>query len=73
MQRSCGCIIGQDYPTPIVDHAIVSKENMNRMKVAYADQRESSSNPPGKSLDLMNDADDEEQVGQSSNKRQKTK
>jgi hypothetical protein len=56
-----------------VDHAIVSKENMNRMKVAYADQRESSSNPPGKSLDLMNDADDEEQVGQSSNKRQKTK
>jgi deoxyribodipyrimidine photo-lyase len=21
LQRSCGCIIGEDYPAPIVDHA----------------------------------------------------
>lgn len=25
VQESCGCIIGVDYPRPIVDHAIVSK------------------------------------------------
>lgn len=35
VQRESGCIIGTDYPHPIVDHAIVSKENMNAMKVAY--------------------------------------
>jgi hypothetical protein len=28
-------IIGKDYPKPIVDHATESKENMNKMKMAY--------------------------------------
>jgi len=36
LQQACGCIIGRDYPLPIVDHDIVSKENMGRMKEAYA-------------------------------------
>jgi cryptochrome len=35
VQKQAGVIIGKDYPEPIVDHAIVSKENMNRMKAAY--------------------------------------
>lgn len=35
VQKSCGCIIGKDYPAPIVDHATVSKENIERMKAAY--------------------------------------
>lgn len=38
VQQSAGCIIGKDYPRPIVEHETVSKENMNRMKDAYANQ-----------------------------------
>jgi len=34
-QRAAGCIIGTDYPRPIVDHAVVSKENIGKMKAAY--------------------------------------
>merc|ERR1712029_689339 len=35
VQKAAGCIIGTDYPRPIVDHDVVSKENMGRMKAAY--------------------------------------
>ena len=35
LQKRCGCIIGQDYPLPIVDHKTISKENMSKMKAAY--------------------------------------
>lgn len=33
--EKAGVKLGKDYPRPIVDHAVVSKENMNRMKQAY--------------------------------------
>lgn len=36
VQQRCGCIIGKDYPYPIVDHTAISKVNMGRMKAAYA-------------------------------------
>ena len=35
VQQQCGCIIGVDYPSPIVEHDIASKENMQKMKFAY--------------------------------------
>lgn len=35
VQKAAGCLIGTDYPRPIVDHATVSKENMGKMKIAY--------------------------------------
>lgn len=35
LQKSCGCVIGEDYPARIVIHETVSKENMNKMKIAY--------------------------------------
>ena len=35
LQKSCGCVIGVDYPAPIVDHAVASKANMGKMKLAY--------------------------------------
>ena len=35
IQMECNCIIGEDYPLPIVAHEVVSKENMNKMKIAY--------------------------------------
>merc|ERR1711953_865932 len=36
VQKGLGCIIGQDYPRPIVDHDVVHKENIQKMKAAYA-------------------------------------
>jgi cryptochrome len=41
VQEKAGCIIGQDYPHPIVDHSVASKLNMERMKAAYAAQKAS--------------------------------
>lgn len=35
VQKHAKCIIGQDYPRPIVDHNVVSKQNIARMKAAY--------------------------------------
>ena len=35
-QKKAKCIIGTDYPKPIVDHDVVSKLNMDRMSKAYA-------------------------------------
>ena len=36
VQKAAGCIIGQDYPRPIVDHKKVREENIKRMAKAYA-------------------------------------
>ncbi|KAG5184143.1 DNA photolyase [Tribonema minus] len=38
VQEKAGCVVGCDYPKPIVDHKQVSKDNMDRMKAAYAAQ-----------------------------------
>ena len=35
VQQKAGCVVGVDYPKPMVDHAVVSKENMNKMSKAY--------------------------------------
>lgn len=51
VQQAAGCIIGKDYPKPIVEHEVVSKKNIQRMKLAYAkrstDQPASPSNKQG--------------------------
>jgi cryptochrome len=44
VQRRAGCVIGQDYPSPIVDHAVASKANMARMKAAYAEHKRKATN-----------------------------
>jgi len=41
-QRKAGCIIGQDYPKPIVIHERVSKENMSKMAAAYAEHKKAA-------------------------------
>ena len=38
VQKKAGCIIGKDYPSPIVVHEVVSKENIDKMKVIYANK-----------------------------------
>lgn len=35
VQLAANCIIGIDYPLPIVNHVIASKINLERMKLAY--------------------------------------
>merc|ERR1712072_1183693 len=44
VQKDAGCIIGKDYPRPIVDHALVSKENMGKMAAAYNAYKHTFSN-----------------------------
>jgi len=36
VQRAAGCIIGTDYPAPIVLHEVASKANLDKMAKAYA-------------------------------------
>ena len=36
VQEKCGCIIGKEYPKPIVDHDQARKANISRMAAAYA-------------------------------------
>eukprot|EP00891_Asterochloris_glomerata_P003329 jgi/Astpho2/3329/e_gw1.00054.36.1_t len=39
-QKKANCIIGKDYPKPLVDHQEVHKANIQRHKDAYAHQEE---------------------------------
>lgn len=39
VQKQAHCLIGQDYPKPIVDHSIVSKRNMERMKQYFGSEK----------------------------------
>ena len=43
MQQAAGCIIGKDYPKPIVDHDIVRQQNISRMAAAYAKSKSGKS------------------------------
>lgn len=35
IQRKAGCVIGVDYPSPIVEHEKARKENLAKMAAAY--------------------------------------
>jgi len=52
VQAACNCIIGKDYPNPIVDHAIVSQENMNKMKKAYEAGKSNSNTDTNENEDI---------------------
>ncbi len=45
-QKQANCRIGVDYPKPMVDHASVSKDNIQKLKGAYADQSPSKGKTP---------------------------
>lgn len=38
VQKAARCVIGRDYPKPIVDHKVAMKTNIERMKKARATQ-----------------------------------
>ena len=44
-QEAAGCVVGTDYPAPIVDHKAASKRNMAWMKEAYAAHRAKQQQP----------------------------
>mmetsp|Transcript_23971 Transcript_23971/g.60697 ORF Transcript_23971/g.60697 Transcript_23971/m.60697 type:complete len:553 (+) Transcript_23971:126-1784(+) len=52
VQQKAGCIIGRDYPYPIVDHDIASKQNIARMKRAYSEKRKGMP-PSSKATDAV--------------------
>lgn len=35
VQKAAKCVIGKDYPVPMVNHTIVSRINIQRMKQVY--------------------------------------
>lgn len=36
VQKKAGCIIGEDYPLPIVEHKSAKEKNMTSLKEVYA-------------------------------------
>nr|XP_026490035.1 cryptochrome-1 [Vanessa tameamea] len=40
VQRTAGCVIGEDYPNRIVDHDKVHKDNLQKMNAAYKVNKE---------------------------------
>ena len=40
IQKEAKCIVGVDYPKPIVYHATIHKHNMAKMKQAYENNKE---------------------------------
>lgn len=42
VQKASGCVVGVDYPKPVVDHESISKVNMEKMAKAYAAHNEAS-------------------------------
>lgn len=49
VQEEAGCIIGKDYPAPIVDHTEASKRCIQRIKAAYDAGKESAVASPSSS------------------------
>ncbi len=79
MQEQAGCIIGKDYPWPIVDHDVASKENMGKMKIAYekqaaerASSAPSSSSNKGKKETSVEIEDDEEKSQNEEDKKKES-
>uniref|UniRef100_A0A3P8VUX5 Cryptochrome circadian regulator 5 n=1 Tax=Cynoglossus semilaevis TaxID=244447 RepID=A0A3P8VUX5_CYNSE len=48
VQQAAGCIVGKDYPQPIVKHEEIHKKNIQRMKLAYAKRSSDAAVSPNK-------------------------
>lgn len=42
IQQKAGCVVGVDYPAPIVDYQATRVANIKLMKAAYASQKATS-------------------------------
>jgi len=45
VQEKANCIVGRDYPKPIVEHSSISKINMQKMKEAYSANKDDKALP----------------------------
>jgi len=59
IQKKCGVIVGENYPDPIVDHKVISKSNMSRMKEAYDAHKAGTPLVPQPAENNDNDGDDD--------------
>ncbi|XP_013384158.1 cryptochrome-1-like isoform X1 [Lingula anatina] len=57
MQEKAGCIIGKDYPRPIVDHGEISKVNIKKMAAAYALNKDQNATEKGTPKKRKSEAD----------------
>ena len=62
MGQAAGCIIGTDYPAPVVDHDTIHKENISRMAAAYKACREAAGGGGAGGGDEGAGDDDEEEA-----------
>lgn len=63
MQQDCKCIIGKDYPKPIVDHSEACKENKGKMHDAYDANKKASSASENDDDNDNDDSDDDQEGG----------
>lgn len=56
VQQKAKCVIGKDYPQPLVDHKEASNANKARLKEAYAMQKEGKD--PVKKRGRVEESDD---------------
>lgn len=55
IQKSANCIIGRDYPVPVIDHTKATRNNLERMRQVYS-RLTSNGHFNGLKVGLSNDA-----------------
>lgn len=73
VQTTAKCIVGKDYPKPIVDHKSISKINMTKMKSAFEDIRTTNETAKPKVASKQKAQDDIPMEVDSSPKKKKAK
>lgn len=46
IQVASNCVIGKDYPEPIVDHSVAAKENIAKMRIAFKNASANNTTSP---------------------------
>lgn len=69
--KAAGCVIGQDYPRPIVDHDSIHKVNIGRHKAAYA-KAKSESGQAQQSPEKKNNSSSKAKSSQSGKRKSET-
>ncbi|XP_062617610.1 cryptochrome-1-like [Saccostrea cucullata] len=73
VQEKAGCIIGKDYPKPIVDHDVMRKRNIERMAKAYSANKSENSGEKGKSGSVSSPSKKRKSESNSSPSKKKSK
>ncbi|CAN6456193.1 unnamed protein product [Victoria cruziana] len=71
VQRKASCIIGKDYPRPVVDHTAASNDCKRRLAAAYALNNSTNNLVSEEEIDLLRRKLELDQIKTSSNKKRK--